>query len=89
VCAEARARCRANAAASRRYAIRCAASKRSKEVTMRIQVVDGRSAIETTLRRLFDALRSVARNEAEAEVVFETMVNEGRVRVLCDFSRAV
>jgi hypothetical protein len=56
---------------------------------MRIRVVDGSSTIETTLRRLFDALRSVARNEAEAEVVFETMVNEGRVRVLCDFSRAV
>jgi hypothetical protein len=55
---------------------------------MRIQVVAGRSVIETTLKGLFDALRSVARSDAEAEAVFEAMVDEGRVRVLADFARA-
>jgi hypothetical protein len=55
---------------------------------MRIQVVAGRSVIETTLAELFDALRSVARSEAEVEAVFESMVDGGRVRVLADFARA-
>jgi hypothetical protein len=49
---------------------------------MRIEIVRGKKRIRTTLGELFAALRSVARSEAEAEAVFECMVNEGRVRVL-------
>lgn len=55
---------------------------------MRIQVISGRSVIDTTLASLFNALRSVARSDAEAEAVFECMVNEGRVRVTTELARA-
>jgi hypothetical protein len=55
---------------------------------MRIEILRGKRRIETTLGELFDALRSVARSDAEAEAVFECMVNEGRVRVLAGMELA-
>ncbi|MBM4385177.1 MAG: hypothetical protein FJ091_17635 [Deltaproteobacteria bacterium] len=55
---------------------------------MRIQIVAGKSLLETTLHQLFEALRSVADSEAEAEAVFEEMVDEGRVRVVWELPRA-
>jgi hypothetical protein len=55
---------------------------------MRIEILRGEKRIETTLGELFEALRSVAQSDAEAEAVFECMVNEGRVRVLTSFPLA-
>jgi hypothetical protein len=55
---------------------------------MRIQIVSGKKRLETTLRDLFAALRAVAASEAEAEAVFERMVDEGRVRAVVEFAEA-
>lgn len=55
---------------------------------MRIQIVSGSKRLETTLRELFEALRAVAASEAEAEAVFERMVDEGRVHVLLELAEA-
>ena len=49
---------------------------------MRIEIQRGKRRIHTTVSELFEALRAVARSEAEAVAVFESMVNEGRVRVV-------
>jgi hypothetical protein len=55
---------------------------------MRIEILRGKRRIVTTLGELFAALRSVAQSDAEAEAVFECMVDEGRVRVLPSLARA-
>lgn len=72
-----------------RYLASLTASKGAgRHDAMRIQIVAGKSLLETTLHQLFEALRSVADSEAEAEAVFEEMVDEGRVRVVWELPRA-
>ena len=52
------------------------------------EILNEGQIIETTLAALFEALQSSGASEQEAEVVFETMLDEDRIRVVLETARA-